>query len=135
MYEVELTSGAVVRVWRAEDGQQYFCHGLTFGGKEAPGGPVSPFSGQVVETILQQHYHLVTESEARPGDILVWRGVDPDSTPHSAVLTDPTMAPGRNFLDETTRVRSKNGMLPECNLTLGELIQNYGEAYNVFRKR
>jgi hypothetical protein len=52
LYEVELTSGPGVQVWRASDGQQYFCHGLTFGGKEAPGGPISPFSGRPVETIM-----------------------------------------------------------------------------------
>src|SRR4051812_41202822 len=40
--ELELTSGAMVRVWRADNGQKYFCHGLTFGGKEALGGVISP---------------------------------------------------------------------------------------------
>jgi hypothetical protein len=55
-FEVELTSGRKVRVWRADDGKQYFCHGLTFGGKEAPGGPISPFTGSSVETILEFHY-------------------------------------------------------------------------------
>jgi hypothetical protein len=68
MYEVELTSGPRVRVWRAGDAQHYFCHGLTFGGKEAPGGPISPFSGKAVETILQRHYHSVPEPEAKPGE-------------------------------------------------------------------
>jgi hypothetical protein len=77
----------------------------------------------------------LAESEARPGDILVWRGVAPDSTPHSAVLTDPVITPGMGSLDEATRLQSKNGMLPEQNLALGQLIQDYGEAYNVFRRR
>jgi hypothetical protein len=135
LYEVELTSGPGVQVWRASDGQQYFCHGLTFGGKEAPGGPISPFSGKAVETIPHRHYQPIPESEARPGDILVWRGVAPDSTPHSAVLTDPVITPGMGSLDEVTRLQSKNGILPEQNLALGQLIQDYGEAYNVFRRR
>jgi hypothetical protein len=69
--EVELTSGVVVRAWRADDGQEYFCHGLTFGGKSAPGGALSPFTGPAVETILQQHFQPVPEAEAQPGDILV----------------------------------------------------------------
>jgi hypothetical protein len=135
MCEVELTSGATVQAWRADDGQQYFCHGLTFGGKGAPGGPISPFTGRAVETILQHHYQLVTEAEAKPGDILVWRGIAPDTTPHSAVLTDVVMAPGKSYLDEATRLQSKNGMLPEQNLLLAALIRNYGESYNVFRRR
>jgi hypothetical protein len=44
--QVELTSGPKVQVFRAEDRQFYFCHALTFGSKEAPGGAASPFSGQ-----------------------------------------------------------------------------------------
>jgi hypothetical protein len=135
MLEIELTSGPGVRVWRAEDGQQYFCHGLTFGGKEAPGGPISPFTGRAVEMILQQHYEPIPDSQARAGDILVWRGIEPDTTPHSAVLTDVVIVPGKSSLDEVTRLQSKNGMLPEQNQTLGQLIQNYGDAYNVFRRR
>jgi hypothetical protein len=31
-WEVELIGGGTIQVWRAEDGQEYFCHGLTFGG-------------------------------------------------------------------------------------------------------
>src|SRR5258707_5644393 len=71
MCEIELASGKTVRVWRSDDGRQYFCHGFTFGGKEAPGGPISPYTGKSVETILQEHYQLIPETEARPGDILV----------------------------------------------------------------
>jgi hypothetical protein len=37
-YEIELSSGRRILVWRANDLQSYFCHGLTFGGTEAPGG-------------------------------------------------------------------------------------------------
>src|SRR5579864_7164 len=57
--EVELISGPKVQVFRANDGQFYFCHGLTFAATQAPGGPVSPFSGKDVRTILDNHYRLV----------------------------------------------------------------------------
>src|SRR5437667_10494347 len=81
VFEVELTSGAKVRVFRADDRQFYFCHGLTFGGKEAPGGAVSPFSGKDVRTILENHYRVVEpESAAVAGDILVWKGLGDDTT-------------------------------------------------------
>src|SRR5687768_17101732 len=96
IFEVELTSGAKVHVFRADDGRMYFCHGLTFGGKDAPGGLVSAFSGGDVRTILDNHYRpVLPESAAVPGDILVWEESD-GNTPHSAVLTDPVVAPGRN---------------------------------------
>lgn len=134
MYEVELTSGQSVKVWRAEDGRQYICHGLTFGGLHAPGGPVSPFTGKPVETILQYHYEMVPEQESRLGDILVWKGLDPDSTPHSAILTNPLIAEGKSFLADHAILRSKNGMLPEADLTLHQLISNYGDSYCVYRR-
>ncbi len=72
VFDVELTSGPRVRVFRADDGEFYFCHGLTFGGKQAPGGAVSPFSGKDVRTILDNRYQVVVpESDAVRGDILV----------------------------------------------------------------
>src|SRR5215813_1764419 len=91
IFEVELTSGHKVRVWRGEDGAHYFCHGLTFGGKEAPGGIVSPW-GEDVPIILQNHYNLVeAEAQAKAGDILVWRGIEANDVIHTAILTDPVL--------------------------------------------
>jgi hypothetical protein len=135
MYDIELRGGKVVRVWRSDDGQQYFCHGLTFGGKVAPGGVISPYTGTPVETILQEHYQMIPEGQARAGDILVWRGIAPETTPHSAVLTDTIFAPGKSYLDSTARLQTKNGLLPETNMTLEQLIVIYGESYNTHRGR
>ena len=137
MCEVELIGGQVIRVWRADDGQSYFCHGLTFGGKEAPGGPVSPFTGQSVEVILREYYRVLDpETLAKPGDICVWMapGV-PESTPHSAVLVEPVVVPGQNYLDYSSKLRTKNGMSPETVMTLEDLVGLYGETYNVFTRK
>lgn len=138
LLEVELTSGHKINVFRADDRVFYFCHGLTFGGKEAPGGAVSPFSGPDVRTILDNHFRLVDpESGAVAGDILVWRGPGGE-TPHSAILTDPVVLPGRTYLDYRSRLRSKNGTLPEAAMTLEQLAAapgSYGESYNVFRRK
>jgi hypothetical protein len=134
VFEVELTSGLQVTVWRSEDGQQYFCHGLTFGGKQAPGGAVSPY-GKEIPTILREHYVPVLESEARPGDILVFRGTDANDVVHSAIITSPVIAPGENYLDYSTRVQSKNAIRPEANLSLEAIILEYGESYNTYRRR
>jgi hypothetical protein len=100
-----------------------------------PGGPISPFTGKPVETILQHHYQIISEKESRPGDILVWKGADPDSTPHSAVLTEANILEGKDYLADNAVLRSKNGILPEANLMLDQLNQDYGETYNVYRKR
>jgi hypothetical protein len=138
IFEVELTRGHKVKVFRADDGRFYFCHGLTFGGKEVSGGAVSPFSGKDVRTILDHHYELVDpQSAAVAGDILVWTGSG-DETPHSAILTGPVVQPGRDFLDYSSQVRSKNGKLPEATMTLQRLVdgpESYGESYAVYRRK
>jgi len=135
MCEVQLTSGAAVREWHADDGQQYFCHGLSFGGKDAPGGAVSPYTGTPVETILREYYQPIAEEQSRAGDVLVWQGIAPEMTPHSAILTDAAIDAGTRRLAYAARLRTKNGLSPEANATLEELINIYGETYNVYRRR
>jgi hypothetical protein len=136
--EVELTSGPKIQVFRADDGLFYFCHGLTFGGKQAPGGAVSPFSGKHVRIILDNHYRLVdSEAGAVRGDILVWRGLG-DDTPHSAILTEPVVQQGKNYLDYSSKVQTKNGRLSETEMTLERLTGDeftYGDSFHVFRRR
>jgi hypothetical protein len=136
--EVQLTSGPKVQVFRAGAGEFYFCHGLTFGGKQAPGGAVSPFSGKDVRTILDNHFRLVDpESGAVPGDILVWKGLGAD-TPHSAILLEPVVLPGRTYLDDSSKVRTKNGRLPETEMPLERLTGDeflYGDSFHVFRRK
>jgi hypothetical protein len=132
--EVELTSGPRVHVWRAEDGKQHFCHGLTFGGLEAPGGAVSPY-GNEVPVILRGNYELVPEDQAKPGDVLVWRGIDANEVTHSAVLIDVVVATGKKYFEYATRLRSKNGRKPATDLSLGEVIDEYGESYNTYRRK
>lgn len=133
--EVRLTSGHPIQVWQPDDGQAYFCHGLTFGGLYAPGGPVSPFSGDDVEIILRSYYRPVDpESAALPGDILIWRGPGGD-TPLSAILLKPVAEPGRNYLGYASELRTKNGIEPETVMTLEDLISDYyGEIYQVYRR-
>lgn len=135
--EVALVTGEQVQVWRSDDRRQYFCHGLTFGGTSAPGGPVSPLSGQPVETILRALYRLVPDEAAtRPGDVVVWRaapGSPEGATPHSAVLTEVVVRTDRGYLDgAVTRLRTKNGMMPETTLPLDELFALYGETIEIY---
>jgi len=138
VFEVELTSGPKVQVFRAEDGRFYFCHGLTFGGKQAPGGAVSPFSGRDVRTILDNHYWFVDrQSAAVRGDILVWSGLG-DDTPHSAILLDPVVRQGQDDLDGASLLHTKNGRLPEAEMTLERLTgdeSSYGDSFAIFRRR
>jgi hypothetical protein len=138
VFQVQLTSGHNVRVFRADDAQFYFCHGLTFGGKDAPGGAVSPFSGKDVQVILDNHFRPIDlESGAVPGDILVWHGLSED-TPHSGVLTQPVVRKGKSYLDYSSKVRTKNGRMREQEMTLERLTGDefiYGDSFAVFRRK
>lgn len=136
--EVELTCGAKILVFRADDRQFYFCHGLAFEGRKAPGGAVSPFSGRDVQTILDNYYRVVEpEASAVHGDILVWTGLDED-TPHSAILIEPVVHQSKTLLDYSSRILTKNGRLPEVELTLERLCGDefiYGDSFRVFRRK
>lgn len=131
--EIDLTNGKMIRTWKSDDGREYFCHGLTFGGKEAPNGAISPYTGIDVETILQGYYDMILEGDTRAGDILVWRGIPPETTPHSAILTEAAKSASR--LDYAVRLHSKNGLAEEGRFSLAELIDAYGETYSPYRKR
>jgi hypothetical protein len=135
MYQVELVSGGRIRVWKGDDVQTYFCHGLTFGGTDAPGGPASPFSGPDVRAILENHYRALSlETAAVAGDILVWEGPDADPL-HSAILLDPVVEPGSQSLGYESTLRTKNGIEPETVMSLEQLIVDYfGESYRIYRR-
>jgi len=86
--------------------------------------------------ILESFYRMIPEAQGRPGDIVVWRGLAPETTPHSAVLTEVVLVPAKNYLDGTaTRLQTKNGLAPETTTSLDQLIGLYGESYNVYRKQ
>ncbi len=133
-FEVELTNGEKIQVWRATNGQQYFCHGLTFGGKDAPGGFASPY-GKEVATILRGYYQQVPEAQAQTGDALVWWDWGSHTAVHSALLTSAAFVEHGWHLDYATRLQSKNGILPEAQVTLEELVLEYGESYQVYRQK
>jgi hypothetical protein len=79
---------------------------------------------------------VIPESGAVSGDILVWRGLGED-TPHSAILTEPVVQAGQDYLDSSSKVQTKNGRLPEMEMTLERLTGDeftYGDSFGVFRR-
>jgi hypothetical protein len=114
-------------------GRVFFCHGLTFGGRDAPGGAISPYTGVNVEAILRDYYERIAESQSTRGDIVVWKGLAPETTPHSAILADVLLS--GEVLHPATVLQTKNGMDPEEAWTLKELFDQYGESFNVFRRK
>jgi hypothetical protein len=135
--EVELVSGMAVKCFRADDGRFYFCHGLTFGGADAPGGAVSPYSRDEVGKILAGLHEEIADARAAPGDVLVWYGANGEAI-HSAIVVLPVALPNGKVLDYATVVRSKNGRRPAADTTLRRLVDDpdgYGESYRAYRRK
>jgi hypothetical protein len=131
-------AGEAVAVWKGENGE-YFCHALTFGGKEAPRGPFSPHA-EAVDTLLApgRGFRSVEVHEARTGDVVVWRDRSTNRVLHSALLETVVrfLSRGLSFFDdEMTTLRSKNGAKdPETISTLLDLDLRYGTTRRVYRK-
>ena len=51
-YQVDTDKGSPIAAWKPVDGRTYDCHGLTFGGVTAAGGPYSPYGNPDVYMIL-----------------------------------------------------------------------------------
>ncbi|HEX6201885.1 MAG TPA: DUF4157 domain-containing protein [Thermoanaerobaculia bacterium] len=73
---VRTDAGTPIPAWRPHDGRTYWCHGYTFGGSTAAGGPYSLW-GSDVPTVLRDDgwTHQVHSCVTQPADILVfWQG-------------------------------------------------------------
>ncbi len=133
--EAELVDrpGTWISAWKPDDGVTYFCHGLTFGGSQAPGGPVSPISSNSIQTIVGASFREIgNESLARPGDIVVWTDPITGVVNHSAIVFDVRIDRIRNCLDLDAEFLSKEGIDPLRIVNLDEMSQTYGGMYKVY---
>ncbi len=138
LVEVELLErpGTWILAWRGDDRAFYFCHGLTFGGVLAPGGPISPYEANAVEEILSVSYSVVnSEADASIGDVLIWNDPITGSLKHSAILTTVKFDPIRGRLDDDSELLSKDGREPLGIEALWSLNVPYGGKYRIFRRR
>jgi hypothetical protein len=114
LYTVRLAGGvAVIEVAKRTGGPvapgtdpRYNCHGYTFGGSTAPGGPF-PINNDQVPTILKHGYDAIGESDVKPGDIAVfWLGGE---AVHSAVVKEVRRTPSGSLDPSGTTFKTKNG--------------------------
>jgi hypothetical protein len=100
-------AGTEVPIWHPDDGVTYWCHGYTFGGKSAKGGPYSVW-GESVPTILADDGWKPTYScMAQPSDIMVFRDAK-GLVAHSGIVRSVSAAAGQ--VDEAkSTVESKWG--------------------------
>jgi hypothetical protein len=116
-YEVPLRAGTpTIKVYKRTGGPvapgtepEYNCHGYTFGGRTAPGGPFIINPDQV-PTILKHGYDAIGESDVKPGDIAVfWLGAQ---AAHSAVVKEVRRRADGSLDPSGTTFKTKNGQMP-----------------------
>jgi hypothetical protein len=140
-YEVPLRGGAAtIKVYKRTGGPvapgtepEYNCHGYTFGGRTAPGGPFLINNDQV-PTILKHGYDAIGESDVKPGDIAVfWLGAQ---AVHSAVVKEVRRTPSGSLDPSGTTFRTKNGrMRLEDGMPLEKLRDVYPKTTITYYRR
>jgi Domain of unknown function (DUF4157) len=120
-------AGTPIDIWRPHDGTTYWCHGFTFGGSIARGGPYSLW-GSEVPTVLKDDGWLALDScVARGGDILIFYDRSGHEV-HSGIIRSISAQGG--YVDEAaSTLESKWGMLP---LGVGSWLTN-AAAYGRYR--
>ncbi len=141
MWAIPVRGGGTINAWRPDNGVAdatgYWCHGYTFGGSHAPGGPFSVFGNDVPLLLQRGGYVHIPESCARPGDILVWTlgkpgtGLDPATIlrilsagtagfggPLGSAVTSTVSSDSIIHSAVLTQVRIANGLLDRTNTRL-----------------
>lgn len=123
--------GTALDIWSPDDGSTYWCHGYTFGGPGARGGPYSIW-GSDVPTVLQDDGWKQTSScMAQPADVLVFWDAQGMLT-HSGIIRQ-VAAQGGRVDDTASTVQSKWGA-GSLNTTTWEQNANKYGSYRCYSK-
>ncbi len=124
-------AGTAIDIWKPDDGQTYWCHGFTFGGTTAPGGPYSLWGRDVPTVLGDDGWQLQVDScAAKPGDVLVLEGNQPVT--HSGVVGSVVESGGG--VDESASIlESKWGTGPQTAASWEVNAQAYG-MYRCYSK-
>lgn len=131
LFDAKTDGGSTITTWRPDDGTTYWCHGYTFGGSTAKGGPYSVF-GDTVPTVLKDDGWQPTYScMAQPGDILVFSNAQ-DQVQHTGIIRQVSSPAGQ--VDEaTSTLQSKWGMAPLNTSSWDTNVKQYG-SYRCWSK-
>ncbi|HTB80774.1 MAG TPA: DUF4157 domain-containing protein [Opitutaceae bacterium] len=123
-------AGTPLDIWKPDDGQTYWCHGFTFGGRTATGGPYSLW-GQDVPTVLNDDgwSPQVDSCAAKPGDLLVFNGGNPVT--HSGIVQSAVNASGG--VDESASMLDSKRGSGSQNTSSWQRNSDYGQ-YRCFSK-
>jgi hypothetical protein len=85
-------AGTPIDIWKPDDGTTYWCHGFTFGGNTAAGGPYSIWGRDVPKVLNDEGWGPQDSCASKRGDILVFAGTDPCT--HSGIIRNAVNSSG-----------------------------------------
>ena len=85
-------AGTPIDIWKPDDGQTYWCHGFTFGGNTANGGPYSLWGTDVPTVLNDEGWRPQDSCASKRGDILVFNGGNPIT--HSGIIQNAANSSG-----------------------------------------
>ena len=129
MLEAKTNAGTTVTIWRPHDGSTYWCHGYTFDGHIAQGGPYSTWGDQVPKVLGDGGWKQVPCSwtVCRKDIVVFWQGDGPPT--HSGkVWADLACEwPSMRFAERCAKIRSKWGQGALNTSTFAANVQSYGK--------
>jgi hypothetical protein len=130
VYEVETDAGTKIPAWKPHDGRTYWCHGYTFGGATATGGPFSIWGNSVRTVLNDDGWQPAFSCVAGRGDILVFAA---NNVAHTGIVHS-VFEPGGTVDETTSMLDSKWGQLALNRQSWAVNARQYGR-YEVFSKQ
>jgi hypothetical protein len=129
--EAATDAGTSMEIWRPHNGTTYWCHGYTFGGSTAKGGPYSMW-GKTVPTVLKDDgWQQVFSCLAQAQDILVFFDAGGRAM-HSGIVRSVS-APGAAIDEGASTLQSKWGQQPLNTSSWRTNTKQYG-GYRCYSK-
>ncbi len=129
-------AGTSVNTWLPHDGTTYWCHGYTFGGSTARGGPYSIWGRAVPGILNDDGWRRISYCNARNNDILVFYGhANSASGPrvaHSGIIRSVSSA-SSSLNERRSMLESKWGPGSHNMKSWSANVDRYG-FYHIFSK-
>lgn len=129
--EATTDGGTTIDIWRPHDGKTYWCHGYTFGGKSARGGPYSLWGSDVPMVLRDDGWKQTYSCMVQPKDILIFWD-DTGILTHSGIIRKVSTS-GGGVNDTTSTLESKWGNGPHNTSSWETNAKNYGK-YRCYSK-
>lgn len=122
-------AGTPINIWKPDDGTTYWCHGFTFGGNTAAGGPYSMWGRDVPTVLNDDGWGPQDSCASKLGDILVFAGTDPCT--HSGIIRNAVNSSG-GVDEDASMLDSKWGPAAQ-NVNSWAINSGYGQ-YQCYSK-